>query len=415
MLLPLSIVVRGCSQQRRFFRVVLPVKPMRTLRILIAVFFLYALPAMFMAETALAATDDHSDHDMADPALADTADHSQHDMTGHSAHTGAAAHIHHSHGKGDWMLEYRFMRMSMGDLLNGTNKVDTRDISGVRMGMPPTPDPDKQYRMAPTEMTMDMHMLMVMYGLTERISFMAMANYLDNEMDMVMHMNDMSGMPVMDMFGTMETDGVGDALVGVMAEMNQRWTGSFGVSLPFGDIDQRVDMLMSGINPMTGMSVSVNNANVKAGYPMQLGSGTFDLIPGITYSDSTDKLGWGFQASYLLRLGDNDNDYTLGDVAEVFGWTKYVISPSFLISGKLGYRDWARIDGQDPEMNPSMAPTTDPNATGGKRLDVSLGLNGFFGNGHSLGVEVAVPAYQDLNGPQMETEWIVSLVYQYMR
>jgi len=346
---------------------------------------------------------------LANQALAETDDHSGHDMTSHSAHTGAAAHIHHSHGKGDWMFEYRFMRMSMDGLLDGTDTVNTRDISGVLPGTPPLPDPSKDYRMAPTDMTMDMHMLMVMYGVTERTSLMAMASYLDNEMDMVMHM------PMMDMFGTMETDGFGDALLGIMTKLNSRWTASLSVSLPFGDIDQRVDMVMTGTNPITGMSVSVNNTNVKAGYPMQLGSGTYDLIPGITYADSTDKFGWGFQASYLLRLGENDNDYSLGDIAEVFGWTKYVISPSLLVSGKLGYRDWDRIDGQDPELNPSVAPTTDPNATGGKRLDVSLGLNGFFGNGHSLGVEVAVPTYQDLNGPQMETDWIVSLAYQYMR
>jgi hypothetical protein len=336
-------------------------------------------------------------------------DHSEHDMTSHSAHTGAAAHIHHSHGKGDWMLEYRFMRMSMGDLLNGTTKVDTRDISGVLPGVPPLPDPSREYRMAPTEMTMDMHMLMFMYGFAPRFSLMAMASYRDNEMDMVMHM------PMMDMFGTMETDGLGDALVGIMGKINARWTASMGVSLPFGDIDQRVDMIMTGTNPMTGMSVQVNNANVKAGYPMQLGSGTYDLIPGITYADAADNLGWGFQASYRLRLGDNDNDYSLGDIAEVFGWAKYVISPSFLVSGKLTYTDWSRIDGQDPELNPAMAPTTDPNATGGQRLDASFGVNGFFGNGHSVGLEVAVPAYQDLNGPQMETDWIVSFTYQYMR
>lgn len=350
---------------------------------------------------------------MTGPALAQEMDHSQHDMTTHSAHTGAAAHIHHSHGKSDWMLEYRFMRMSMDGLLDGTHSVDTRDISGVRMGMPPMADPDKQYRMAPTEMTMDMHMLMIMYGLTERMSIMAMGSYLDNEMDMVMHMNDMAGMPVMDMFGTMETDGLGDTMAGIMYKLDLRWTASFSVSLPTGGIDERVDMVMSGINPM-GMPVSITNSNIKAGYPMQLGSGTYDLIPGITYSDFSDNLGWGFQASYVFRVGENDNDYTLGDVAEIFGWTKYVVSQNLLVSGKATYRDWGRIDGQDSEIPPAMSPVNDPNATGGRRLDLSVALNGFFGNGHSLGVEVGIPVYQDLNGPQMETDWIVSLSYQFM-
>ena len=387
---------------------------MQRYRTAASILVFFPLFFMFLASPVSAQTDDHSEHDMSNPESTGSDEHSGHDMTSHSAHTGAAAHIHHSHGKGDWMLEYRFMRMSMGDLLNGTDKVNTRDISGVLPGIPPTPDPSKEYRMAPTDMTMDMHMLMFMYGFTERFSLMAMGSYLDNEMDMVMHMNDMSGMPVMDMFGTMETNGLGDTLLGVMYKLDLRWTASFSVSLPTGDIDERVDMVMAGINPM-GMPVSVTNSNLKAGYPMQLGSGTYDLIPGITYSDSSDKFGWGFQANYLFRLGKNDNHYALGDVGEVFGWTKYVLSPRLLVSGKANYRDWGRIDGQDPEIPPSMSPVNDPSATGGRRLDLSLALNGFFGDGHSLGIEVGVPVYQDLNGPQMETDWIVSLAYQFMR
>lgn len=82
---------------------------------------------------------------------------------------------------------------------------------------------------------------------------------------------------------------------------------------------------------------------------------------------------------------------------------------------KFTYKHWGRIDGQDPELNPAMAPTTDPRASGGSRLDASLGLNGFFANGHSLGVEFGVPLYQDLNGTQMDTDWMLSLTYQYMR
>ncbi|MDH3510581.1 MAG: hypothetical protein OER85_06950 [Gammaproteobacteria bacterium] len=346
---------------------------------------------------------------MARPALAEEMDHSDHDMTTHSAHTGAAAHIHHSHGDGDWMVEYRFMRMSMGDLLDGTDTVNTKDISGVIPGMPPMKDPSKQYRLAPVDMTMDMHMLMLMYGLTESTSLMAMASYRDNEMDIVMHT------PMADRFATTKTDGLGDALVGIMTKINPRWTASVSISLPFGDIDQRFDVVFTGIDPVTGMPVSMTNTNVKAGYPMQLGSGTFDLIPGITYSDATDNLGWGFQASYTERLGENDNDYSLGNVAEVFGWAKYVISSNLLVSGKATYKNWRRIDGQDPELNPELSPVTDPNATGGQRLDLSVGLNGFFGAGHSIGLEVGVPVYQDLNRYQMEAEWIVGLSYQYMQ
>jgi hypothetical protein len=346
------------------------------------------------------------------PAAAFAADgdehiHDAHTMEAHGAHTGAAAHIHHQHPKGDWMFEYRFMRMSMDGLLDGTDGVDTRDISGVFPGMPPTQDPSKAYRIAPTEMTMDMHMVMVMYGWTDRVALMGMATYLDNEMDMVMHM------PAMDMTGTMETDGFGDSLVGVMIQSSDRLTASLGLSIPTGSIDERLDFTMTGTNPMTGMTQSITN-RVKAGYPMQLGSGTWDLIPSVTYAMAGEKLGAGVQASYTWRVGENDNDYTLGNLIEVITWAKHAVNQFLLGTIKFSYAHWGRMDGQDPEINPSIAPTTDPRATGGSRVDVSLGLNGFVGNGHSFGIEFGAPIYQDLNGPQMETDWILSLSYQFM-
>jgi len=344
---------------------------------------------------------------LAVPISAAEMDHSQHEGHRAESHIGAAAHIHHQHARGAWMFEYRFMRMNMAGLLDGTDDVSSSDISGALPGMPPTKDPSKDYLMAPTEMTMDMHMLMGMYGLTDRLSMMLMGTYIKNEMDMVMHM------PAMDMLGTMKTDGLGDVLLGVMDTLSEKWTASFSISIPTGGIDEYANITMQGTNPITGMSVSATN-NVKAGYPMQLGSGTWDLIPSLTYADSTDRLGWGFQASYRWHLGENDNDYTLGNALEAFGWGKYVLTPKLLGIGKLTITDWGRIDGQDPELNPTLSPTTDPGATGGTRVDLSLGLNGFFGQGHVLGIEFGIPVYQDLNGPQMETDWILSFSYQLM-
>ena len=135
---------------------------------------------------ALAEGMDHSQH-----GGHDTSQHEEHDISQHKGHdTGAAAHIHHGHGKGAWMFEYRFMRMDMDGLLNGTDSVSTQTISGTTQAMNGSRSvtPGKQYQMSPTQMTMDMHMLMVMYGISDELTLMGMINYLDNEMDMVMHM-----------------------------------------------------------------------------------------------------------------------------------------------------------------------------------------------------------------------------------
>jgi hypothetical protein len=311
-------------------------------------------------------------------------DHSKHDST-------AGQHIHHGHGKGGFMFEYKFMRMTMDGLLDGTDSVSTRDISGANPpagpGLPPTNNMNTPYMMSPTSMDMDMHMVMAMYGVTDNLTLMGMVNYLSNDMDMVMHMVMPGGAPMlnpdlslMDMFGSMDTSGVGDTRIDGMFKLDNNWTASVGLSIPTGSIDEKVTMTMT--NPVTGMSFT--NANMQAPYAMH------------------------------YHIGENDNDYALGDVLEATGYGKYSVNSNLTLSGRLAYMKWNEIDGQDPLLNPMMAPTSDSDATGGTRADLLLGVSGHFAKSHMISLEVGTPILQDLNGPQMETDRIISVGYQYM-
>ena len=62
-------------------------------------------------------------------------------------------------------------------------------------------------------------------------------------------------------------------------------------------------------------------------------------------------------------------------------------------------------------------PTADPDLRGGKRVDALAGLNyvgsGGVLSGHTLGVEAGVPAWQNLDGPQLKTRWTVMAGWQY--
>ena len=42
------------------------------------------------------------------------------------------------------------------------------------------------------------------------------------------------------------------------------------------------------------------------GYGMQLGSGTWDFHPAITYLGQTENYSYGAQLGGILRIGDND-------------------------------------------------------------------------------------------------------------
>ena len=329
-------------------------------------------------------------------------DHSQHAGMDHSSAAQAGQHVHHGHGQGQWMVEFRYMRMSMEDLLDGDSSVSSEDISGIVMpnnGCMMSKDPTRPYCMSPTEMTMDMKMLMVMYGFTDKISGMLMLNHIDNEMDMVMHMRMMAGGPVVNsMTSSMETSGLGDTQVGAMYKIDGNLTAGLMLSIPTGDIDEKVQMMGN---------------TVQAPYAMQLGSGTYDLIPSIQYITTSGEWTYGGQAEYTYHLSENDNDYTLGDKLKLSGWGKYAIDKTWNVAGRLDYINQDEIDGQDPSIMPIMAPTGDPDNYGGTRLDLTLDATAAFG-AHTVGLGYTVPVQQDVNGIQMELQSILTLSYMYM-
>jgi hypothetical protein len=306
-------------------------------------------------------------------------------MGTHSGHmTASVLGLRHTRGRGDWMLGYSFMRMGMDGLLDGTDSISPAEVTGTMMNPGP-------YLMSPTKMTMDMHMVMAMYGATDTITLMAMFNFLDKEMDMV---NRMGATP------KMETAGFGDIVVSGLYALGPKLTAGLGLSLPTGSIDEKVAMMGN---------------TVTAPYPMQLGSGTWDLIPSITYADRRGRWGWGGEADYTARLGENDNDYSLGDRWRLKAGGLYSFGSGFQANAGLSWSDWGDVDGQDPGINPMMAPTGDPDAQGGSRLDLDLGLTGMFGGGHMISAGFSVPLHQDLDGPQMETDWLFTISWHFMK
>jgi nitrous oxide reductase accessory protein NosL len=309
--------------------------------------------------------------------------------------------IYHTH-PGMWMFSYRYMHMKMEDLRAGTSDVGMDQVGFMRHSR-------YEYMMIPTSMTMDMHMLMAMYGITERFTVMGMANYQHNEMDMLM---DMGPMRPITHEPTMRTTGWGDTELRGVFKIDERLTGSLGLSLPTGDIEQDSQMM---------------RWTFRAPYDMQLGSGSYDLKPALTYSDlSADALwNWGGQVMYTWRTADNENDYRLGDAVKANGWIQRAFGPaaSWL---RAAYSHTESIHGRDAEIqkllyhsDPMMpmkwapTPDADPDNYGGERVDGALGVSCRIGP-CNVGVEGGVPLYQDLNGLQLKTDWSLTAGAQVM-
>ncbi|MFL2555833.1 MAG: transporter, partial [Gammaproteobacteria bacterium] len=155
--------------------------------------------------------------------------------------------------------------------------------------------------------------------------------------------------------------------------------------------------------------------NVVLPYGMQLGSGTYDFLPGITYNGQRKKIHWGAQYQGTIRTGSHKG-YSLGQIHETTSWLTYQWVPSTCTSVRLSYKNEGKIDGIDGRISLPVQ-TADPDKYGGKTVNLQLGMNiagqtGFV-RGQRLALEASIPIYQDLNGPQMETDFAITVGWQY--
>ncbi|NQY33280.1 MAG: transporter [Coraliomargarita sp.] len=310
----------------------------------------------------------------------------------------------HTHEKGGWMLSYRFMRMKMDGMVNGTNSASSQEVF------------DANYAVTPESMTMDMHMFGFMYAPTDKLTLMVMGNYLDTEMD---HAVDpaVAGMINNGESGfTTESSGWGDTKVSALYNFyekdNRKAHIGLGLNLPTGSIKEEDHTPAMGGRQRQQLPA-----------PMQLGSGTYDLLPSITFRQQFDRWSYGAQASGIVRLEDeNDNDYRLGHVFEMTGWIGRTVTDWVSINGGLSYEYTGELDGDQKDVN-QMAPGMRRSVTtafednyGGERVDLIGGLNVIIPKGwlkgHRIAADVRVPVWQDLNGYQLETDYVLTLGWQ---
>lgn len=181
----------------------------------------------------------------------------------------------HTHLAGEWMIGYKFMSMKMQGNRDGTNRLTAADVL-------------QDFPVTPTDMNMAMHMIEVMYSPWNDLTLMAMFPYLDISMDHLTR----SGVQF-----TTETQGISDiSLLGLYTVYGEVEKGGHrllvipGLSFPTGSIDERGD---------------TPAGNQQLPYPMQLGSGTFDLLAGFAYLGESENWAWLTEAEGTIRLGKN--------------------------------------------------------------------------------------------------------------
>lgn len=306
----------------------------------------------------------------------------------------------HTHLKGEWMIGYSYMYMHMGGNRSGTSDQTESDVLN-------------DFVVAPIWMDMQMHMVMPMYGVTDDLTVMGMIPYVYKKMQ---HIN-RGGVK----FDT-TSHGLGDIRVETLYTLYgnvkrdkhtvkvwkpHRILLRSGISFPTGSIDKK----------------DTTPAKVKGTlpFPMQLGSGTFDFLPGITYLGESDDWAWSLETLETVRFGHNSHKYRLGNNYFFSGRLSRKITDKSSISAKIVHNIWKNIHGRDFLVDPTSAPsvpTKRPDLRGGERTDFFIGFDfyestksGEFNKGNRLGLEVGFPVYQSLDGPQLKTDWQLNFAW----
>ena len=278
----------------------------------------------------------------------------------------------HVHKKGEFMASYRLNYMKMKGLKSGDNKADKTATF-------------KKYNLSPNEMSVKMHMLGAMYGLTNKLTLAAMATAAEK----VMNNDKKTG-------GNLKTRTaeIGDTKLNSLYEFynknERRAQLNLGISLPTSSYNEKHNV-------------------TQLPYAMQIGSGSYEFLPGLSYAGHNSEFSYGAQINAIFRLDANDRGYKLGDAYNATTWIAKKLNKSFSVSTRLDYNKKEAIEGVDKVLNVNLIPTADRSLYNSQRLDALLGANfvvqrGFL-KGNRFAVEFGAPLYERVDGPMLETDY----------
>lgn len=301
----------------------------------------------------------------------------------------------HTHPAGQLMFGYRSMFMNMEGIRNGDSEVTAKKVFAQH----------PEFNVAHLKMEMEEHMFNVMYAPGERVTLMAMIPYKRMAM---LHTT-----PERERF-TQHASGLGDLQVMGMLTLleggrasRQRLILNAGMSFPTGSIHVRDH---DHDNPEKGL--------VKLEYPMQLGTGTCDALPGLTYLGESGRWAWGVQTIETIRFGWNSSGYRLGNQYEASAWLAYGMTDWLAPYVRVEGRVWENISGRDSAYGkvPRSAESS-PKLQSGERVIALIGLNLYVGKGflkgNRLTIEAGLPVYEYLRGPQLGLGWTINVGWTY--
>lgn len=324
----------------------------------------------------------------------------------------------------DVMVGYRFMySREDGELLHGGQTVSDAQVLAHGCA-----DHNVNCVTAPTYMNMQMQMLDIMYAPTDWLNLMLMPQFVNMDMDGRRLTGAILPPNTMDhLHAPHATGGVGD-------------TGVYALFKLWNAGEHKLHLTLGGTAPSGDSAIEMNRMHgMDAGYihyGMQLGSGTWDFKPSLTYSGKLDDWSWGAQVGGTKRLDSrNASGYALGDNLQASAWGGYNLTDwlagtlrGIYTSQNAIQGHYKPLAGNDthhdpthhfiPDVNSKYGTVDQPGNYGGRYWDIGLGLNAAIPDGqfagHHFSVEWLQPLMEDVNGYQLQRSGTLNATWSYM-
>lgn len=302
-----------------------------------------------------------------------------------------------------WQFDYRFVDVRFEGYRQGSRDLGLEEVL-FRPGEQRT---TQNFPVVPIRMVQRVHVVDVSRELSPQWRVSARLPFVQQRTQHV------SIIPGYDAFA-IETGGLGDVslLVSRQAQSTPTRGASFtlGLTLPSGSIDQVGDTPRGD-----GLEV--------VPYTMQLGSGTTDVLGGVSYSGrrgDQPRLGqvtWALSSHGRMRLGANERQYRLGHQLTTDAQVGVRPWPRLWPSVGVAWQWSGRISGGDeslmvPGPFPYPAPVTNPTMYGGTHVSLRLGLEmpvhstqGSREARSAVTFTAARRVYAWLHGPQPPENW----------
>lgn len=249
------------------------------------------------------------------------------------------------------------------------------------------------YTVAPLTLSNITHSVTGSYGVTERLTLSATAEFSLIEREQITN------------GGVLYITGVealGDLTASAMYEVVRQ--GPFRLNLSAG-----------GLFPIGQARTYADTpfgADQALPYDQRPGGGAFAVIPGISGEVQNEVASLGAQFKARIYAGEGKLDFTPGDRYQADGWAAYAINSVLSVSWGLRWQTWGRLEGADPQLSPTQDPGSDPvtGMAGGQRADMPIGVNVLLPEtsvlaGHRLYAEAVYALHHDYEGVRLGLDW----------